>query len=223
MKKKNKVKTIAIIILTILLLIALGYIAYDKVIIQEKDVTTKTLKPDEKDESTDLITEEEAKTILKTKVDFAEKYFTTYANPCGEGAEIDYSIKHPEGREYYQSKEYSSFNELNDSLLKHMSQEVINLRGLYTKDNYLEQNGKLYCDSLAGGSLVTYQPEKTEYTVNEITNNSITATVVSYIESGDSGMTEYDVTRNINVTLTKNGDNWQITKYEGNKIDFFAN
>ena len=173
------------------------------------------------DESSNILTESEALNILKNKVDFAEKYFTTFSNPCGEGAETDLSIQPKDGHHYYKSKQYNSFSQLNSSLLEYMSQEVINLRTQFTKENYLEQNGNLYCMDLAGGSLVNYIPEKTEYKINTITETSITANIVSYVESGDASMTEYNEKRNISVELTKNGNNWQITKYEGDKINFF--
>ncbi|MEE3342806.1 MAG: hypothetical protein VZS44_01800 [Bacilli bacterium] len=220
-KKKNNGIFVGILIgIIIMLLVFVGLFATGNIGFK-KNTTNGQNNGNSSNESNNELTESEALNILKTKVDFAEKFFTTYANPCGEGAETDLSIQPKDGHHYYKSKQYNSFSQLNSSLLEHMSQEVINLRTQFTKENYLEQNGNLYCMDLAGGSLVNYIPEKTEYKLNNTTDNSITASIVSYIESGDDSMTEYNEKRNISVELTKNGDNWQITKYEGDRIDFF--
>ena len=222
-KKNNSGILVGILIGLVIAIIVVGGLFATGIIIFKSTTTTDNgqTNGNSSNESSNKITESEALNILKSRVDFAEKYFTTFSNPCGEGAETDLSIQPKDGHHYYKSKQYNSFSQLNSSLLEYMSQEVINLRTQFTKENYLEQNGNLYCMDLAGGSLVTYQLEKTEYTITNITNNSITANVISYVESGDASMTEYNVKRNISVELTKNGNNWQITKYEGNKINFF--
>ena len=223
-EKKNSGMLVGILIGIVLMLLVVGCLFATGTISFKETATNnngQTSENSQTSESNNMLTESEALSVLKSKVDFAEKYFTTFQNPCGDGAEINTSIPQKNGMPYYESKQYHTFNELNDSLLQYMSQNIINIRTQYTKDNYLEQNGKLYCYMIGGGSLVGYQPEKTEYTITNITNNSITANVISYVESDDASMTEYNEKRNISVELTKNSDNWQITKYEGNKINFF--
>ena len=173
-----------------------------------------------KNVSNNTLSKSDAITILKTKVDFAEEYFTNPQLPCGENAEIDDSIPKKNNMDtYYLSKTYSSFDELNNYLLQYMSQNVINLNILYNKDNYIEQNGKLYCLMLQRGNIGNYKDEKTDYKIEDITENSIHANIVSYIE--DDQLPEYNVKRYISVVLTKNENNWQITKYDGYNISYY--
>ena len=225
---KNKRKNIIIIVLmsVIICILLILYMFFPFNITNNKqnnlndnDRNNKTKDVIQKDKS-NILSENEALTILKEKVDFTEKYFTDSQLPCGENAEIDDSIPQKDGMyPYYVSKTYSSFDELNNYLLQYMSQDIININKLYNKDNYIEQNGKLYCLMLQRGNIGSYRKEKTDYKIEEITQNSIDANIISYVE--DDQLPEYNVKRSINVTLTKNNNNWQITKYDGDNISYY--
>ena len=215
----NKNTIIALLIVIIIILIALVIILATCTINFNSKTTENTNQQlnDKIDESDQNLTESEGSDILKIKFDFVEEYLSTFQNPCGKDSTIDDNIPKQNGMPYYRSSEFHSFEELNKYLLQYMSENIIALKSNYKKENYLEKDGNLYCIELAGGQMVSYIPEKTEYVINQMNNNSINATVTAYIESGLDDMTDYNVKRVINVTLTKNNENWQITKFEYNE------
>ena len=89
-----------------------------------------------------------------------------------------------------------------------MTQDIIKLNESYKEENYIEQDGVLYCWLLSRGNLEVYIPEESTYTIKEINTDSITA-VVNVVYSG----VDKKITKNIDINLTKKDNNWQISKY----------
>ena len=168
------------------------------------------------------LSEVEALKIVKTKFDFTIDFFDRLAVPCGENEEIDNSIPYKNGNPYYKSKQFHSYDELNQYLLQYMSSEVLLQKDFYKKEYYFEKDGNLYCLSLGKGSgdPRVYVNDKTEYQIDTITTDLIACTVKAYYETpsnmpnGDWGENYF---KTFKITLVLNNNNWQITKYEEQK------
>lgn len=210
-REKNKNIIIAIllvivIILTILVvLFATGTISLNS---KTDDSDVKANEVNENSEENNVLTEEEAKKIVKEKFLFTEKYLDDSQLYCGENSEIDYSVQ-KDGMPYYKSSQFKTLDELDNYLSRYMSDEVKNKKVTYNADNFITQNGSLYCLLIGAGDTEIFEEEKAEYNINEISKTKIDVIVKAYYDTPDG-----EINKNISVTLDNVNDNWIITKYE---------
>ena len=220
-KKNNNGVLIGLLIgIIVMLLVFVCLFATNTISFNSKNTNDKTKGTNkEVNEKNNTLTGDEAVKLIKTKLNFVVEYFDTLQVPCGDDAEIDNSVPFKNGNPYYKSKQFSSYNELNEYLLQYMSQDIISQHKFYKKEYYLEKDGSLYClmSGKGSGDPRVYVPEKTKYLVNNISTNSIDFTITVYYEApsniSNNGWGE-NYSKTYNVVLTKFNDNWQITKYE---------
>ena len=129
---------------------------------------------------------------------------------CGKSVNSDKTQSNASGLNYYVSTTYSSYSTMIDDLTKYATDEVLNIK----KDQYIEENGKLYCVNDGKGSMC----EPTDYTIEIVKKeeNIITANVVVDLTCGNFNE-ESHANETFTIEYTKNGDNWIISKY--NKIN----
>lgn len=208
MEKKKLKLNILIIILVVLVIGLLGYIVYDK-IPKENDnevIDNNDNLENEKFDNTSIIEE------IKTKFDFVFEYSNSVVAYCGIHEPSD---KVAESGNYYNfSTQFKSYDEMFNYLKKYMSDDIITSVTEYTfanaanKDNYIEDNNKLYCATFGKGNLYDYGDSVIEINSND--GNIIKATAVKELIN-KNGESTYE---KVNLTLTKVDNNYIITSYE---------
>ena len=92
-----------------------------------------------------------------------------------------------------------------------MTSDAMKLRKAFVKENYLEKDGKLYCWMIGGGNLTSYDADKTEYTITNISEDSIEADVVAYQTPDPDNVIS---SQKIKVKLIKDQDVWKMAEYQ---------
>lgn len=184
-----------------------GYIIYDKVLSSDNEIVDNNNSNIPNNNETNIIeniTKEEIKEIFN----FVYNYYELPVVYCGE---TDNTIVQIYGTDRYVSKEFSSYDEMLNSLKKYMTIEVITGNSPWsatTKEYYLEQDGKLYCNVTYKGYVYSHGNIEIEVTLQEENKIECVATM-ELTDSSDNK--RYD---KVNITLEKNNDNWIIASYE---------
>ena len=156
-----------------------------------------------------VITKDEALSFLTTVANKVGRISNGYPY-CGEN--MIYDDKDAIYDEYQMSThnasvDYTSLNDMKNDLKKYMSDEIINK---YIDDSlYVEKNNKLYCTVYHKGTII-YDKEHSSYEVKNVTSDTVVATGTISLMS-DTG--DYS-TKNVDIEMKKDNDNWMITKYE---------
>ncbi|MGM9876770.1 MAG: hypothetical protein ACI310_06050 [Bacilli bacterium] len=152
--RKNTGLIILVIILSILVILLGGYIVYDKILDVDSDVIDNIPNDNEKGDSSinnDSISID-ASLITELKETF-KKIYNLYTSPNPYCGKTQASDKMEMG--YRLSVEYSSYQEMVDSFKEYASEDVIT-SGKNARENYLEENGKLYCKDFGKDSSYSY-------------------------------------------------------------------
>lgn len=226
MNRNNKWLIILVIILGLLVVGLSSYIVYDKVLKNDTKEETNSNKDDaepngdvENNSSSsneDILTEIEAKVILK---DLDEKYYpyhTSLGPFCGEFNRDDYISFGESGiqdfRDYWASKTFKTISELKEYLSNIMVNDSI---PKYIDDgvSYIEKDGKLYC-LLAhkGGGIMRNYDVDAEYKIQKLTESEISADVVFCGQ--DMGEMECS-DKNLTLTIIKDSNKkWLVSNYK---------
>ena len=192
----NKILKIIIIILIILVVTLSGYIIYDKVL------NNKEIK-EEDNNNNKSITEEKIKEIFE----FVYSYHELPIVYCGK---TDNALVQIYGTARKASTEFTTYNEMLNSLKKYMSTDVIADKSAFaatTKEYYLEQEGKLYCEETYKG--YPYGLGNIEIEIKTQSENKVDC--IATMELID--MSNNKIYDKVNITLEKNNNNWIITSY----------
>lgn len=157
----------------------------------------------ENNPQTSNIKVDDIKTIFKVAYDYYElpKVY------CGKA---DHTIVKIYGTDRYASTEFSTYEEMLNSLKKYMSVEVISGKTPWaatTKEYYLEQDGKLYCEETYKGYM--YGRGNVEVEITSQTENKVTCVATMELTDPSENKT-YD---KVNLVLESKDDNWIITSY----------
>ena len=197
------------IILTLLVFICLfatGTISFNTNKITDNNQTNTENNNEETEKA---ITDAEAAYVLKQAADKVGNISNGYPY-CGDNMtydDVDAIFDEHNISTHTASKDYKSLNEMKEDLRKYMSDELISK---YINDsNYIEKDQKLYCKVYHRGTIL-YDKNSSTYTTETNNNDKIIAKgiIVTYSEHAD----EYR--KNVNIEMTRNNNNWQITKYE---------
>ncbi len=223
MKEKNY-KNIVILLIGLIIIVfvilcvlfATGTIQFKSDKVNSNPVTSNNNDSNKDDNSQDnteikILSNDGALTILKEKFNYFYKYLSSVQNPCGDDFELDNAVEQKNGMPYYRSNDFKSFEELEQELLKNMTSDIMKLRKNFVKENYLEKDGKLYCWMIGGGNLTSYDADKTEYTITNISENSIEAGVVAYQAPDPDNIISSE---KIKVKLIKDQDIWKMAEYQ---------
>lgn len=202
-------KNITITILSILLLITGGYLLYDKVLMEEDNQNINDNENKEQEINKTYIEGNDYEELIKElqeKVKFTYGYFDNIPY-CGDGTQSELPMENS-GLNYYVSKEFKSYQEMFDYLKTYMTEDIINSNFSIKKENYLEKDGKLYCENFGKGSNI-FQPKHFNIQVNKMSKNEINSVVaVELYGYEDKDYQNYDV------EFTKSNDNWIISSYK---------
>ena len=211
MEEKSTGKTVVIIILTILLIGALGYIVYDKVIVQKNEEPT----PTEKNIKTNILSNEEALSLGKEKYEYIRNgmYMCGYkqlvlsqdaipASTIGGDTTAGYNVTY---------REIANINDIKSNLTAEMFNQFVSSKLITHQDKYYIVDG-------CGGD-PTYAHTEYKIETKNIQEDSITYTITEYFYNMDnSGNIVEDLNKAENYTATfaiiKENDNWKISQYE---------
>ena len=198
MKNKYIGLKIIIIILSILVVTLSGYIIYDKVL------NDKEIQEENNNNNNKGISEEEIKEIFK----FVYSYYELPIVYCGK---TDNTLVQIYGATRKASTEFTTYEEMLNSLKKYMSTDVIVDKSAFaatTKEYYLEQDDKLYCEETYKGYPYGLGNIELEITIQ----NENKVDCIATMELTDmSNNKTYD---KVNITLEKINNNWIITSYD---------
>lgn len=212
--EKNKGLNVLVIILILCILGLGGYIIYDKVLSTDKNINGDADSGIENNAGNNDYTFEYG---LNEQLEISfEKIYGIYTSPnpyCGNKVMSDKKFEYGY---YYVSTEYSSYQDMVNSLREYASEKIIS-SGKNTKDNYLEENGKLYCKDMGKGGIYSYEDsliqinDKTEFKIN-----SSIVVMLSYFNPNYNGnnaekIYTYDL---LNVVYENEDGNWIITSIE---------
>ncbi|MEE3343700.1 MAG: hypothetical protein VZS44_06400 [Bacilli bacterium] len=220
-KKSNSGLLVGILIgIIIMLVVCIGLFATGTVSFKEIKTDVENGKNNEKmgDESNNELSENEAIAILKEKYDVARKVFDLgMISYCGEYVKEENSSKIINDSLYMKSATYSSFSELSEYLEKYMTKDLLNSTPNYNDSiskSYYEEGGNLYCNTRNKGSdmnYTNYLENESLFKINQITENSITATITAMYSDVSE---EEKNSKTINIIMIKSADNWLINSYE---------
>lgn len=206
MNKVCKGLIVLVIILSLLVVGLGGYIVYDKVFENALNVDNNEL----------LLTEYEAKDIVKQLDEKYYSFYTTLGPYCGEYNRDDYisfgSYETGDFRDYWRSAQFTSISELKGYLELIMIDDLV---PKYINDgvSYIEQDGKLYCQlAHKGGGITRNYDVDAEYNIRSITIDKIVSDVVFCgSEMGEDECSD----KNLSITIVKDvNDNWLVSEYK---------
>lgn len=145
---------------------------------------------------------------IKRMFKVAYDYYESSTVYCGK---IDHAIVKIYGTDRHASTEFSTYEEMLNSLKNYMSVEVIAGKTPWaatTKEYYLEQDGKLYCEETYKGDMYGYGNVEVEITSQTEKKVSCVATM-ELIDPNEEKT--YD---KVNIVLEAKEDNWIITSYD---------
>ena len=218
MNKSNKGLIILVIILGLLVVGLSSYIIYDKVLKDNPKQETNSNNENNLSsiDKENLLTEDEAKAILK---ELDEKYYLyhTFLGPyCGETDYNDYisfgSYENNDFRDYWVSKTFKNISELKEYLKTIM---VWNSIPKYIDDgvSYIEKDGKLYCQlAHKGGGIMRNYDIDAKYKIQKLTESEISADVVFCGQ--DMGEMECS-DKNLTLSIIKDSnEKWLVSNYK---------
>ena len=118
------------------------------------------------------------------------------------------SLEEEDGKVYYASYQFESYEEMINYLKGIMSEELINKKQSISKEHYIEKDGKLYCEDFGKGGAYDYTDTTIE-NIELVTKNKIKAT--GRVELAFDNNKEY---KEVELTFEKQGQNWIITEYK---------
>lgn len=210
-QKNNKgVIALLIVIIVILsslcILFATGTISFNSnKATNETNETNENINDTNNDNNvqTSNIKVEDIKEIFKV----AYNYYELPTVYCGKS---DHTIVNINGKDRYASTEFTTYEAMLNSLKKYMSVEVISGKTPWaatTKEHYLEQDGKLYCEETYKGYVYDYGNIEVEIT-SQTENKVCCVATMELIDLSESKT--YD---KVNLVLEKTEGNWIITSY----------
>lgn len=215
MEKKNTGLKVLVGILIVLVLGLSSYIVYDKVLKEDNNTTCETTN-DTQEQENEEVNNIDIKEEVKNKFEFVFNYLKMIVPYCGEVETSDKEID-ATGNYYFISTQFSTYDEMLNYLKTYMTEDLLNTKKplfpATNKDNYLEEDGKLYCKTFGKGDIRQYEEPIIDITSSD--DNKITATIV--MESYEAGITDEktnQVYQKINITLEKIDNNYIITSYE---------
>lgn len=202
--RKNTGLIVLVIILSILVILLGGYIVYDKILDVDSDVIDDI--PNNNEEGDSSINNDSISIDASLRTELKEtfkKIYNLYTSPnpyCGKTQASD-DMK----MGYRLSAEYSSYQEMVDSFKEYASEDVIT-SGKNARENYLEENGKLYCEDFGKGGVLEYKDSF--MSINSKLDNKIDINFVVVL-STDVGLTsEYIYSLEMyNIIFEKNSNN----------------
>ena len=219
-KNSNKVVialliVIIIILVTLCVLFATGTITFKSNMLNSdaNNNNSQTSLETQKDtvNNISVLSELEAQNILKSIVPKCFEYVHSLSPFCGKRNTDDYLSDGEYIR--WEASEFSSKDELTKYLKTFLSDEIINKysrENVYVYDMYKEENGKLYCLNSNKDCGLFFDSSNTTYQVNNITENSISAT--GKIGYGTCGHDLVYFTTTIEL-LKNNNNEWIVSKY----------
>ena len=205
MEKNNKTVIILLIIIIAILsalcvLFATGTITFKPT---DTEVNNSNQSTDNNSETKNIKTED-IKEIFKV----AYNYYELPAVYCGN---TESEIVEINGASRKASAEFTTYDEMLNSLKKYMSIEVIAGKSPWSataKEYYLEKDGKLYCNETYKGNIYNWGNVEIEIT-NQSADKVESVATMELIDP-DNNKT-YD---KVNITLELKDNNWIITSYK---------
>lgn len=208
--KNNRTKVLCII-LFIIVLGLISYIVYDKYTNREIGIDYIVTDESEIENNNDKqeLNYEEIVTEVKNKFDFAFEYFNSIVSYCGE-SKLSERKNEETGASYNISSQFNTYNDMYNHLKQYMSEDVINSKAAFNtaKENYIEEDGKLYCATFNKGGIYTYG--KSYIQIDLMNENKIVVSALKELIDPSNNI-EY---KKINLTLEKENGNFIITSYE---------
>lgn len=210
MKRAYSILTIIIIILSLVIIGLIGYITYDKILSNNHNEIIENIEENDttkNDNTVKIPSNEEIKEIF----DFTYNYFEMPFVYCGK---TDNKFAEIYGTARYISTEFTTYDEMLNSLKKYMTIDVIVSKTPFaatTKEYYLEKDGKLYCDDTYKGYI--YEQENIDINITNSNENIITFVGTMELSDGDNN-TIYD---KADVILEYINESWIVTSYKKQK------
>ena len=209
--QKNNKGVIALLIVIIVILSALcilfatGTISFNSNKANDDEVNENINDTnDDNNVQTSNIKVEDIKEIFEV----AYNYYELPTVYCGKS---DYTIVNIYGKDRYASTEFTNYDAMLNSLKKYMSVEVISGKTPWaatTKEYYLEQDGKLYCEETYKGYM--YGHGNIEVEITSQTENKVICVATMELTDPSENKT-YD---KVNLVLENIDGNWIITSYK---------
>lgn len=216
MEKQKNNKTVIILLIIIIailsalcVLFATGTISFKSNDTEVNNPNQSANKNNDSDQNnnnseTKNITAEDIKEIFKV----AYEYYESAKVYCGK---TENEIVEIYGADRKASTEFTTYDEMLNSLKKYMSIEVIAGKspwGATAKEYYLEKDGKLYCNETHKGGI--YQWGDVEIEITNQSANKVDCVATMELIDPDNNKT-YD---KVNITLELKDNNWIITSYK---------
>lgn len=209
MEKQKNNKTVIILLIIIIAILSALCVLFATGTISFKSNDTEVNNPNQSanknnDSETKNITTEDIKEIFKV----AYNYYESPAVYCGK---TESKIIEINGTSRKASTEFTTYDEMLNSLKKYMSTEVIAGKspwGATTKEYYLEKDGKLYCNETNKGYI--YGMGNVEIEITNQSANKVDCVATMELIDPDNNKT-YD---KVNITLELKDNNWIITSYK---------
>lgn len=214
--QKNNKGVIALLIVIIVILLALcvlfatGTISFNSNKVNNNEINNSENTDNNESNNNDSnsqtsnIKAEDIKTIFKVAYDY-------YAMPRVYCGKKDHNIVKINGTDRYTSTEFSTYEEMLNSLKKYMSVEVISGKTPWaatTQEYYLEQDGKLYCEVTYKGYM--YGHGNIDVEITSQTENKVNCIATMELTDPSEDKT-YD---KVNLVLEKEEGTWIITSYK---------
>lgn len=212
--KNNKTVIVLLIIIIAILsalcvLFATGTISFKSNDTEVNNSNQSANKNNDSDQNnnnseTKNITAEDIKEIFKV----AYNYYELPAVYCGK---TESEIVEINGVSRKASEEFTTYDEMLNSLKKYMSIEVITGKSPWSataKEYYLEKDGKLYCNETYKGYIYQWGDVEIEIT-NQSTDKVESVATMELIDPENNKT--YD---KVNITLELKDNNWIITSYK---------
>ena len=207
MEKNNK--TVIILLIIIIAILSALCVLFATGTISFKSNDTEVNNPNQSanknnDSETKNITTEDIKEIFKV----AYNYYELPAVYCGK---TESEIVEINGASRKASAEFTTYDEMLNSLKKYMSIEVIAGKSPWSataKEYYLEKDGKLYCNETNKGYI--YNWGNVEIEITKQSADKVESVATMELIDPDNNKT-YD---KVNITLELKDNNWIITSYK---------
>lgn len=210
MKNNNGAKILSIILFIIVLGLTI-YIIYDNSKEKENvlDTNIEQEKTENKIEDEKDLNYEKTVSEVKNKFEFAFDYFESIVSYCGESI-LSERKNETTGASYNISSQFNTYNDMYNHLKQYMSEDVINSKTAFNtaKENYIEEDGKLYCATFNKGGIYTYG--KSYIQIDLMNENKIVVSALKKLIDPSNNI-EY---KKVNLTLEKENGNFIITSYE---------
>lgn len=210
MIKNNKV-VIALLIVIIIILSALCVLfATGTISFNSNKVNDNEIKENVNDDTNNDNNSKTSNIGVEKIKEIFEVVYNYYELPTVYCGKSDHTIVKIYGTDRYASTEFTTYDEMLNSLKKYMSVEVIAGKTPWaatTKEYYLEQDGKLYCEETYKGYM--YGHGNIDVEITEQSENKVTC--VATMELTDPS--ENKTYSKVNIVLEEKEGNWIITSY----------